>query len=243
MGEARRAWSDAVYEGDVDAIKETLKNTAVSQETLDWALLEVAFRGKEPALKVLLQAGASPKVADTENRNALMQALAGPSIKCVKTLIPLSDLSLRGKGGFTACMMAAKSKSSAALEALLTPQSALEADQQGWTPLFYASYYDSLSCLARLLPLSDIQARDKKGRTALMVAAARNSMDAIEALLPHIDHALTDHAGDNAQEVAKKASCMKASRYLKAYGAVRGERAALEQATDGPKPAAPRPGI
>ena len=228
-------WSDALHEGRLDIIQQRI-GAGMDQLELDGALRAVAYRGKEPCLNALLAAGANPNAQDQGGSNALLMALAGPSIKCVKALVPLTDLSIRGRGAVTACMMAAKGKSSAALSLLATPQSAQQACGQGWTPLFYASYYDSTACLALLLPMSDLSHRDHEGRSALAVAASRNSMKTMELLLPLIDPALEDHQGRDAAQAAKDAGCLKAAKHLRAFLAARDEMGHLDQASLPGKP-------
>lgn len=182
-----QSWAVALMEGSAEGVArglaEGVDGAGLAQVQLDWALMRAAGGGGLEAVELLLGAGADPLYRDENGSNALMAALMGMANSgrgkrargrhgdCALALLPVSEVDVVSSWGRTACMFAACSEDSRALEAIATPARARMADADGATPLHYACKWGSAEAARILAPMGAVFARDRKGATPLAEAA------------------------------------------------------------------------
>lgn len=150
-------------------------------------LLVAAARNDEPALRLLLDAGADPADLSARGRNALHLLLdshsGGPAVQLLLERGTPPDAA--APDGSTPLLLAALNGPAATVKALLARGARVDAhDREGRTPLSHAAVRDRDDVAAVLIDAgAPLEARTVNGRTPLAVAVRNYATDTVRLLL------------------------------------------------------------
>lgn len=152
------------------------------------SFLALAAQGDADGVKRML--GNDPELAsaaiDSDDRTALMLAIAGGHVECAAALAPLSDPLAVDASGRSPLMLACSMGMDSVAMDLLSRSDPLASDALGSTALMLAAAGGRRECARMLLPAvgaSGLQACDSKGVTALMLASVALSPECAMILL------------------------------------------------------------
>eukprot|EP00038_Savillea_parva_P010840 m.193182 g.193182 ORF g.193182 m.193182 type:complete len:749 (+) comp18859_c0_seq1:24-2270(+) len=167
------------------------------------ALHYACFQGTEIAVKFLVQeAGANPRLVDTEGRSPLHWCMHNRSIKVLDALLRYSDLTeedfnMRDCSGMTSVMWACCYDSVEHLDRLLALGADTRAvDVEGKTAMHWSVRSARSRCLRRLLSYHNSFDMDDKGRSIIHHAAEVGNLRAIRmivAVRPQAVHDVDDN--------------------------------------------------
>lgn len=179
----------AVYDEDIDAVKELLASGAdvnVVDKSYDTtALAGAVARGNRQIVKMLLKAGADPNKVNSKGQTALMNLSDSTASVIVKDLISEgANIAAIDEEGDSALMVAAKIDNAELLRTLLSNGARVnEQNEAGQTALMLAASEGYLENVKALIEwLADVNKMDDDDRTALKYAREGEHEDVAELL-------------------------------------------------------------
>ena len=179
----------AVSADDVAALRSMLAGGAAPDEprtTKGATPLQRALAlGHSECARMLIEYGASLRMATRLGATPLSAAAAGALPECISLLLELGlNVNVRNKVGVTPLMVAATENNPDCVKVLLEKGAQQEArDADGWTALMWAASEGADEAITALLDAgAEIEAEDKNGATAFMLAAAGDSVEVVELL-------------------------------------------------------------
>ena len=146
-------------------------NTVCERNALT-LLMKCAQKGYTKCVKALLERGVNAKIRCPYGGTALMSAAWGGKARCVKILMPHSEVMAIDSRGINALMFAVHSGNKEAVRLLVKQSDILHQDKQGVNALMMAcgaGQVENIDILLEHMPVESIrnidQVKDKSGRT------------------------------------------------------------------------------
>jgi len=162
---------------------------AAENTEADQALLSAASEGDVDAMRQALKDGANPNVTDENGNTPLImisvEMLFSNERTIIKELVDQkADVNAQNGGGMTALMFAAREGRTETLEELLRAGAKVEAkDADGWTALMFAAYNGQSQPVEKLIAAkAKVDLEDVEGWTPMMLAISNGKGTIVEKL-------------------------------------------------------------
>ena len=190
-----------VLDGDLDL--EVDSTDALGRTPLMYA----CKRGHHELASLLLRLHADPNIESTQGRTAIVEAIVGNHVECVKVLLGAKNIdinkSFAKRDGFTILMIAAQYEKADIVDCLLQQDNINVnlKDSKDWSALCLASTKTCLATVNSLLNRKELEidSVNENGASALIIAAEYGREQIVKTLLErHANPALKDHEGGTA---------------------------------------------
>ncbi|XP_046566153.1 uncharacterized protein LOC124274831 [Haliotis rubra] len=173
-------------------------------------------------IQALLDKEADVKIKNKKGETPLHRAALNQCMKCVKLLLPLSDVNALNNDGDTALhcsFLSNEPHSHKVIQALVDKAADVKIkNKKGETLLHLAASYQCMECVKLLLPLSDVNALNSDGDTALhcsFLSFDPHSHEVIQALLDkEADVKIKNKKGETLLHCAALNECMECVKLL-----------------------------